>query len=380
VSSNKVNVPTCYVAIVVATSILTVVIAHAQPVITQITGDTTVGSVLIASGSSFGPGSVILSWDDFELDTVGESINGLSPVAGHIWDTPWTGPLGPHISGTRSYSGGKSVKCTFNDGTTSEWASYFGWVGKGPYDGLYFSYNRFLDGAGGMFDSGSINHKTVYVFGTDGGRPQITVGASMNGGPFGFTNNQGDPDRFAAPSVQPFILDNNVVNWNNTKLQWNRWEVYCKLNTPVSAANDEFQVFIDGKELLNRNDIWMRSQSAGTFRDFRIGYMDNSHRNYNYLSSYIDDIYVATGRARIELGNAPVFANCTRRDIQYFGNWNAATSTVEFTLRAPSFANNATAYLFVVDEAGAASPGYAMQIGGGSVSAPGVPGQPIKVQ
>ncbi len=77
-----------------------------------------------------------------------------------------------------------------------------------------------------------------------------------------------------------------------------------------------------------------------------------------------DDFYVATGpnaRARVEIGNQPVYQDCTNLAIITPTNWrnNAITATV----RAGSF-QSGEAYLFVVDANGNVSNGLGVKING----------------
>jgi len=88
----------------------------------------------------------------------------------------------------------------------------------------------------------------------------------------------------------------------------------------------------------------------------------NSHPTF-------DDIYVATGtnaRARIEIGNAPVYADNTNLAITTPTSWGQTSVTT--TVRQGSFNPGDTAYLFVVDSDNVASPGYPVTIGSGGQS------------
>ena len=92
-----------------------------------------------------------------------------------------------------------------------------------------------------------------------------------------------------------------------------------------------------------------RLSEGGAYRDFRIGHLDNSYADYDSLYAYFDDLYVATSRARVELGDAPDFDDCTRRDIQVFTSWS--DEEIRLRLRLPD-GTDAPRHLFVVDAEG----------------------------
>ncbi len=64
----------------------------------------------------------------------------------------------------------------------------------------------------------------------------------------------------------------------------------------------------------------------------------------------MDDVYLSTTQARVEIGNAATWSSCTLREIQIPTAWSS--SSITFTANQGSFANGATAYLYVVDENG----------------------------
>ena len=87
-----------------------------------------------------------------------------------------------------------------------------------------------------------------------------------------------------------------------------------------------------------------------------------------------DDVFIQVGgMQRVEIGDDPVWANCTHREIQYPIAW--ATDEITVTVNRGSFAADATAYLFVVDANGDASAGKEIEFGSaglpGAISIPG---------
>ena len=85
--------------------------------------------------------------------------------------------------------------------------------------------------------------------------------------------------------------------------------------------------------------------------------------------------------ARVEIGDNATYASCTHREVQLPTEW--ADGSVTTTVKQGSFANSATAYVFVVDSNGVASTGYPITFGAtvnppSSVTNPGIWG--LKLQ
>ena len=78
---------------------------------------------------------------------------------------------------------------------------------------------------------------------------------------------------------------------------------------------------------------------------------------------YFDDIFIQFNtRARVEIGDASTWANCTHREIQPALTWSDTGITGPFN--QGSFKTGDTVYIFVVDEDGIPSDGYPVTIGG----------------
>lgn len=86
---------------------------------------------------------------------------------------------------------------------------------------------------------------------------------------------------------------------------------------------------------------------------------------------YVDDVYMDTSRARVEICDVATWANRTHCEIQPSVEWSDTGITA--TLNSGSFAIGATAYAIVVDSFGAASNGEAVTIPGGPQSRGTVP-------
>jgi hypothetical protein len=78
---------------------------------------------------------------------------------------------------------------------------------------------------------------------------------------------------------------------------------------------------------------------------------------------YYDSIYIDNSWARVEIGDADTYDNCTHREIQIPDTWE--TGHISLKVNPGSFNLNDSVYLYVIDESGAVNPkGYSIKIGG----------------
>lgn len=78
---------------------------------------------------------------------------------------------------------------------------------------------------------------------------------------------------------------------------------------------------------------------------------------------YYDNIYIDNSWARVEIGDADTYDNCTHREIQIPVTWESGH--VSLTVNPGSFNLNDSVFLYVFDESGAVNPkGYPIKIGG----------------
>lgn len=69
-----------------------------------------------------------------------------------------------------------------------------------------------------------------------------------------------------------------------------------------------------------------------------------------------DDIYIDNTPARVEIGDKPVWGDCTHREIQVASAWT--NESITFNVNQGSFTAGEQAYVFVVDSTGSVSQGY----------------------
>lgn len=346
----------------------------AASIISSVSGTIQNSQTVAISGSGFGlEGPLVVSWDNFDSKTVGNTVHNTAPIVGPNWTLQHPSyPETFEADNTRAHSGAVSVKADWSTDPNAEGG--FGWAGRGPYSELYITYWRYMTGD---FVASTCNHKQWYLFGngTYGGysdMPQAMPLIPAGNSKWGYYNNVSSP---AQPNYDGTnnmndnstygLGDATTYTWANTSNAWNRWEFYQKLNTDYSCTvgsncDGVVEYWIDGVKTFSRSDYKHR-YATGSWDDFRLGHM--VHGFSSTARAWFDDIYIATKKARIEIGDAAVFDNCTHREIQIPSTWN--NTDITFTANQGSFSNG-QAYLFVIDENGDSSAGYPVTFSSGS--------------
>jgi len=115
--------------------------------------------------------------------------------------------------------------------------------------------------------------------------------------------------------------------------------------------------------------------SQGSYDYWKLGHYYRTSDGGD-LKVYFGEIYVDNTLARVEIGNAPVFGDCTHREIQIPVSWDS--NNITFTGNQGTFQDGEQVYLFVVNEFDVASAGFPVTLGDGSpIEGPGMPGQPV---
>jgi len=309
------------------------------------------GQSITISGSNFGSmGGSIISWDDFEDQSLGGAIHGSSAKIGAGWSCQYNySGLGARWDDTHTHSG--DVAAHIEWGYPEAYSiRAFGWAGQGPFSQIYISYWRYMEGDY-TTSNPTCNHKQFYLFGNNGGFPQgmplMPAGTSVWG--FYINNSTPQPDWNGTNNI-------NTQGWTyyNTDDVYQRWEFWCKLNDPYTAYNGVLTYWKDGVVGRHRTDYRHRFVD-GEYTEFRLGHM--AQQFTDTAKAWFDDLYIASTQARVELGNNSSWSSCTHREIQIPTSWSSNSITVDFN---QGTFGSGTAYLFVVDADGNASAGYAV--------------------
>lgn len=332
--------------IVLAAGIAASTSAMAQPDVVSMSGHLEEGATITLNGQGFGNfNGEIVSWDDFEGQTVGSRINGSQAKIGGTWTTIYGyNGNGARYDNQRTNSGQAAAHLDWS--IDSNTIRAFGWSGKGPYSKLYITYYRNMDGE--YLPGTGYNHKQFYLYGTSGGFPQLMPIVMSGGTSWGLYNNVGD-------SSISFSERNNVnsLGWNydNTKNKFQRWEIFTSLND-VGVYNGTVKMWVDGK-LGVSNERYRTRTVDGQFRDFRLGHMAQGFTST--AKAWFDDLYVATTQARVELCDKPTYSECSQKQIQVADPSVWADGQVSFTLRKGGYQDFDGKYVYVVDENGVAN-------------------------
>jgi PKD repeat protein len=137
--------------------------------------------------------------------------------------------------------------------------------------------------------------------------------------------------------------------------QWHLLQFAFKENSGLGVGDGKFQMWLDGESLDSRTDLVTRLNFAGLKRPLLIGWFNmwgpTAGEDPEAPNTYrIDDVYLDTSWARVEIGNAATYAASTHREIQLPQSW--ADDQVLFRVNQGAFADGATAYLYVIDADG----------------------------
>lgn len=229
---------------------------------------------------------------------------------------------------------------------------------------LFFSFwrNASMDIT---WSASGTNYKMYYIFangffsgsgGSEKPQPIFYVPAGSNTFVMGANGASGDSDVV------------NTAGWNavNSLGSWQLYENWIKMNSDYGVQDGEFDVWRNGVlGLSDHTYAWFGVRADWTtkpthFEDVRIGHYDQGMTGF--VADY-SDLYVASTRARVVLGNASTWSACTAREIQLARNANwtdTAISDVVFNYGA--FTSGQTVYLYVVKSDGSVvnTSGYAV--------------------
>lgn len=92
------------------------------------------------------------------------------------------------------------------------------------------------------------------------------------------------------------------------------------------------------------------ADDAVAYSQFNLGSLYCNFSAAAQYDIYVSDLWIDADQARVVLGNAPTWAGCTIHEMQPWSAW--ATGEITITANLGAFADDATAYLYVVDASG----------------------------
>lgn len=170
-----------------------------------------------------------------------------------------------------------------------------------------------------------------------------------------FAGNRSDGVGF--PEELGTVHNNNEKTWVNITIQYK--------TSDIDIANGYIKTCIsrtDGTSIYSKENQNLLVRTTGYTQDINsiaLGYLLEVGGTEAY--TYWDDIYIDNSWARVEIGDNATYSNCTHREIQPALTWS--DTGITGTFNQGSFNAGDTVYVFVVDENGIASAGYAVVLG-----------------
>ena len=360
------------------------VLAQSGPVISRVGGTLADGSSITISGSAFGmkPVAAPLKYDDFQSLSIGQDLryggwwmNG-SYVNQMDYGHPPRYQTPPVASNERvrpSTPYTRNAKCVWDAATPDNQSSSFH-LANVPFSKghpLYLDFWTYPDclTTGQTFSGSGDNVKPLRIHNNPDYSPNIyfghwakSIGPAIVAGRDGVGMNvhrPGEDDGWAPVTCGGI----NNSAWYPTAYfdKWNHIQIVAEANTP-SVFDGTWTIYWDGVLRFNRPGNIMLFSDGITASPTSDVYLGNWTRiAAGTFRQYWEAVYIDTSWARVELGNNPVYANCTHREIQIPSAWSSSDITVR--LNRGSFAPNSLAYLFVTNSSNVASTGYPVTLG-----------------
>lgn len=333
----------------------------AIPAVSDVTGNISDDSAITISGSGFGAsGPIIKVFDNFESGINTDFVNSATPgitsdATVGIWEPCTDCDIYRSTYSTNYAKSG--IKSARQNWTTDmqEGARWLGLKWVAPVTEIYFSFWTYLPSGMSTPDGGfnSPNWKVWWLnpihygesdprnFDSDYASEIITSPPSETS--LCWVDDSDGQDRACA----------GYSSFNFSNGQWQRFEGHLVGSDTASGSGELWltnagssrilHASISGKTLNTSNGIlgWIEMHFPGFAR------ADTT------ANTYYDDIYVATGsaaQARVEIGNAPTYSNCTNLAVITPTIWS--DTSISANVRQGSFIDGEQVYLYVVDSEG----------------------------
>jgi len=308
----------------VVSSLLTPLVLSAAPNSISVTGTYSNGTELTVSGADFGTKTTAapVLWDTVENQSSYSALGNGDAIPGGV-GYPWGAVNNIRMNTTECRNGGECYKSNGNQvQATLENLS----IGTSPAQ-VYVSW-WWKPSASPMTNNES--HSSKFI--------RTSKEATLTTQTFSWTQNQN------------YVFDNpNYVanNWNSypgTTDQWNFHEVW------FDNTNKTYTIKVNG-QALRSNASW----SSGTFNfDYvwMVGW-DSGGSTTLPITTWMDDVYVDKSFARVMLCAGSSWASSGKCELQPASVWGG--TSISITGNTGAFPTESTAYLYIVDTAGAAN-------------------------
>ncbi|MFL1453592.1 hypothetical protein ACJO5Y_04015 [Marinobacter sp. GN3S48] len=137
--------------------------------------------------------------------------------------------------------------------------------------------------------------------------------------------------------------DTNWGGWGGVDGAWNRLEVFA------NADEGTIDVWTNGKPVHSVTNYQKESSPDG-MTIWLIGF-DPNYDDYTDLEIRMDDIFVSSSPARVELSTSPTWNDAgSKREIQPFSSWSS--SRIEVDINLGQFSTQDNLYVYIVDPNG----------------------------
>lgn len=303
------------------------------------------GVQLTLSGCRFGTPThaAPLIWDDFEGGVRDEELSAHSM---------WQGfrPVGAFYRGDDAYAGNLAAGNLVTDESSTEFRSNY--QATPLTNAMYLSYMLRADITGDRYGVFKLSRITSNYTGERVATPHYN-------GPGNMTWTYQPDSHWSYTSFDPGA---DVVQrtTGETIDTWHRIEMFIRASTP-GVADGAVWAAQDGERVWTQENVMTRAAGMTyQYNSILLGLMAANVRNDGHFELRIDDVMAVSSEARVELGNAPRFEDCTLREIQPYAAWTA--TSIQVTPRLARLDASMPLYLFVVDPEGHASEGFAVRV------------------
>ncbi len=320
--------------------------------VSGLSGSPNRGEILNISGNGFGtkPVAAPLKFDSFETGANNVDI-------GNGWST--SGGNKPRYSSTvRRSNSQMSVRARFDGGA---YGSSFGVSGT-PLSQIYLDAWYYLDAAAPF----SRNHKIFRLHANIDLSPNLYYNLYCAG--------------IGSSHLSQDGVNGNFHTWLGQTAQtfsrkWSHIQAYFKASS-AGVDDGTSEMWIDGEKVVDmRGSFRTRESGQGLWDTLWLGNYFSHEADgscpstYGDAYTYWDDVYVDTSRARVEIGDSSSYNGARHREIQNIQSWS--NNSVSIVYNPGTFTSTNGLYLFVIDDQGNVSPGYAL--GAASTTTPATP-------
>jgi len=300
-------------------------LSNGSPRISSVDGDIKEGGTVTITGAGFST----LNLEQVLYDHVSNQDTYNSLASGSsvpVNDGPWS-------DGTNVYGNQLTIVRDGDFRTSHSSAAYYGEVKS------YIGWPRVLSNAGNQKLYASWWFKPSQLVNNGGSNKFIRV----------WDRSDGTATRISLTQMHMTYSGtsgNSHTSWSTTQPEvnrWNRFEIY------IDSGSNSITATLNGNLVQNVKDFQKSSTSEG-LTVAQIGFDPSEGSRYSNYSFRMNDIYVSSSPARVELSTSDVWDPTSKREILTPTSWSDGKITVN--LNYFSHDPSDTLYLYVVDGSG----------------------------